>query len=172
MEAGIWRGLDRAARHAMPAAALLLAMIVLAIPLLPFGAVLRASVATTSVFFWSLYRPQALPAPVTMASGLVLGLLDASPLGLWAVLLLLEQAVVLRLRRRLAETRFLRIWLVFAVLAVGIGVLGWLARCLLALALLPEAPAAVETAAAILLYPLAASLLGRAHRGPAAPERA
>lgn len=173
MQSGIWRGLDRAARRAMPALSLLLVPIILGIPLIPpLGAVLRASLTAASVFFWSLYRPKALPPPVVVVAGVILGLLDSSPLGLWAVLLLLEQAAVLRLRRPLAEAGFLLLWLVFALLVAVMGMAGWLARSLFAFALLPPGPAATETAAMILLYPLAANLLARAHRGPAAPEHA
>jgi rod shape-determining protein MreD len=173
MPPAIWRGLDRAARHAMPASTLVLAMIVLAIPgILPFQGILRAGLVVSSVFFWSLYRPSSLPPPVLMLIGVLLGLLGGSPLGLWAVLLLLEQGAVLGLRRRLARQGFFLVWLAFALLALGIGVLQWLARSLFALVLLPSAPVALETAVMILLYPLVASLLIRAHRGPAAPELA
>ena len=168
-----WRWLDKAARHAAPAAGLALMMIALSIPgILPFPGMLRASLVMISVFFWSLYRPACLPAPVLTLIGVLLGLLGASPLGLWAVMLLLEQGLILRLRRRLVQQNFFHIWIMFALLALGLGLLQWLARSLLALALLPEGPVALETGMAILLYPLVASLLVRAHRGPAAPELA
>jgi rod shape-determining protein MreD len=169
----LWRRLDKVARHAAPASGLILMMITLSIPgLLPFHGMLRASLVVISVFFWSLYRPACLPAPVLVLIGVLLGLLGGSPLGLWAVLLLLEQGMVLRLRRRLAQRNFFHIWGVFTLLALGLGILQWLARSLLALVLLPAGPVALETGMVVLLYPLVASLLVRAHRGPAAPELA
>ena len=168
---GLWRGLDRSARHALPASSLAGLMIVLAIPgILPFQGILRASLVLSLVFFWSLYRPSSLPPPVLVLIGVLLGLLGASPLGLWAVLLLLEQAAVLRWRPQLAQRSFFRVWAAFALLILGVGLLQWLARSLLALVLLPAWPVALESIVTILCYPLTASLLTRAHRGPAAPE--
>lgn len=170
---GVWRMLDRAARHATPAFMIAAAMILLAMPgLLPAQAMLRAGIVTGSVYFWTLYRPSSLPAPVIGLIGLLLDLLGSSPLGLWAVLLLLEQAALLRLRKSLVAQGFTTVWLAFAGFACSLGLLEWLGRSLLGFALLPAGPAMIQTGIAILLYPLLAMLLVRAHRGAAAPELA
>jgi rod shape-determining protein MreD len=170
---GVWRMLDRAARHATPAFMIAAAMILLAMPgLLPAQAMLRAGIVTGSVYFWTLYRPSSLPAPVIGLIGLLLDLLGSSPLGLWAVLLLLEQAALLRLRKSLVAQGFMTVWLAFASFACSLGLLEWLGRSLLGFTLLPAVPAMVQTGIAILLYPLLAMLLVRAHRGAAAPELA
>ncbi len=173
MQPDLWRELDRAARRGVPACGAIMTMILLALPgILPFQPALRASIVVISVFFWSLYRPASLPAPVILLIGLLLGLLGGSPLGLWAVLLLLEHGAVLRLRRRLMAWSFSRVWLIFTIMSLGIGAMQWLARCLLALTALPVSPIALETCAMVLLYPLVASLLARMHHGMAAPELA
>lgn len=169
----LWRGLDRAARHALPAAAIVFAIVLLALPgLLPAEAELRPGFVMASVFFWTLYRPTALPAPVVAMLGVLLGLLGDSPLGLWAVLLLLEQAMTGVVRKPLLRQGFPVVWAVFAGFAVMITALEWGSRAILDLMLLPPSPIVLQGALAILFYPLLAVPLARAHAGPAAPERA
>lgn len=167
------RGLDRAARHALPAASIVLAVVLLALPgLLPAQPALRAAFVIASVFFWSLYRPAALPAPIVGLLGVLLDLVGDTPLGLWAVLLLLEQAGVLQVRRVLVRQGFLLVWLAFAACVVAMTTAEWLGRAVLELTLLPPAPIVNQGAIAIVIYPVLAVLLIRAHRGAAAPEQA
>ncbi|MGC9271483.1 rod shape-determining protein MreD [Acidiphilium sp.] len=171
--AELWRGLDRAARHALPATSIALAVIVLAIPgLLPAQPEFRAGFVVASVYFWSLYRPAALPAPIVALLGVLLDLLGASPLGLWAALLLLEQAAILAVRRTLVRQSFLLVWLVFAAAVVAITAAEYVARGILDLTILPPAPIISQAIIAILIYPILALALIRAHRGAAAPEQA
>lgn len=169
----LWRALDRAARHALPAASIAGAIIVLAIPgLIPAEPAFRAGFVLASVYFWSLYRPASLPAPVVALLGLLLDLLGASPLGLWCVLLLLEQAAVGAIRRPLVRQGFPIVWAVFAAFVAAIAIAEYLSRGILGLFLLPPGPIVMQTIIAILVYPLLAVALISAHRGAAAPERA
>lgn len=171
--AEIWRGLDRAARHALPAASIAIAMILLAIPdLLPEQASFRVGFVIASVYFWSLYRPASLPAPVVAVLGVLLDLLGASPLGLWAVLLLLEQGSVAAVRRVLVRQGFPLVWLVFAGFVLTLMAAECMARDVLELAILPPMPLVIQGSIAILIYPLLAVALIRAHRNAAAPEQA
>jgi rod shape-determining protein MreD len=168
-----WRGLDRVARHALPAVSIAIVMIVLAIPgLVPLQAGVRVGFVMASVYFWSLYRPAALPAPLVAVLGVLLDLLGASPLGLWAVLLLLEQAAMAAIRRALVRRGFLMVWLVFAGFVAVLTAAEYAARAVLDLAILPPAPILAQAIVAILIYPLLAVVLIRAHRGAAAPEQA
>jgi rod shape-determining protein MreD len=169
----LWRGLDRAARHALPAVSITLVMIFLAIPgLIPAQPGIRVGFVIASVYFWSLYRPAALPAPLVAVLGVLLDLLGASPLGLWAVLLLLEQAAMAAIRRKLVLRGFPVVWLVFAAFVAVLTALEYGARALLDLALLPPDPIVTQGVVAILIYPLLAVALIRAHRNAAAPEQA
>lgn len=167
------RALDKAARHALPATLILVAVVLLAIPgLLPDEAELRAGFVIISVYFWTLYRPSALPAPVLALLGILLDLLGDTPLGLWAVLLLLGQASIMPVRRALVRQGFMLVWLTFAGFAAALCAVEWLGRAMLDLTLLPLAPIMIQGIMAILLYPLLAVPLIRAHRGAAAPEQA
>ena len=161
------------ARHMLPTAAIVVVMVLLALPgLLPAQAELRAGFVMSSVFFWTLYRPGALPAPVVALIGVLLGLLGNVPLGVWSVLLLLEQAAVGMSRRLLLRQGFMLVWLAFAGCVAIVVALEWVIRATLDLTLLPIAPALMEAGISILFYPLVAVPLSRAHAGPAAPEQA
>jgi rod shape-determining protein MreD len=171
--AGLWRQLDVAARYTFPAGSMMLGLFVIGMPFgLPGQAELWPVYAIACVYFWSLYRPASLPAPVVALAGVLLGLLDLSPLGLWAVLLLVLQGVVLAARRRLAQQPFLLTWLVFCGLAMACSGLAWILESLLTLKMLPAQPLVIEALFSVGLYPAVAGFFIRAHRGPAAVELA
>jgi rod shape-determining protein MreD len=169
----LWRRLDIASRQAWPAAFTLFGLFLIGLPWgLPGQAELRPAYAMACVFFWSIYRPTALPAPIVALIGLLLDLLNLSSLGLWAVLLLLLQGVVLAARRRLAPSGFLPNWAAFIALAAICSALFWATQSLLTLSWLTPIPLAAQTLACAGVYPLLAALFIRAHRGPAAAELA
>jgi rod shape-determining protein MreD len=168
-----WRRLDAASRHAWPGFCTLFGLFLIGLPLgLPGQAELRPTYAMACVFFWSLYRPAALPAPLVAVIGLLLDLLNISPLGLWAVLLLLLQGSTLAARRRLLPVGFLLNWLAFIGLTALFSTLFWAMQCLLTLSLLTPIPLGVQILACAGAYPGLAALFIRAHRGAAAAELA
>jgi len=169
----VWRRLDAISRHAWPGMVMFLGLLVIGLPFgVPGQAALRPAYAMACVFFWSLYRPASLPAPVVAGTGLLLDLLGMSPMGMWAVLLLVLQGSTLAARRRLIPQSFLLTWLVFTAFAAGATALAWLLQSLLELNLLPPGPEAVVCLAAAGLYPALAAFFIRAHRGAAAAELA
>jgi rod shape-determining protein MreD len=169
----LWRQLDMASRYAFPFGCIIFGLFVIGMPFgLPGQAELRPVFAMACVFFWSLYRPASLPAPLVAITGLLLDLGGLSPLGLWAVLLLILQGATLAARRRLIPQSFLLTWTVFAGFAAALFSLAWAAQSLLALRVLPVLPLALEIVFAIGLYPAFAGFFIRAHRGPAAVELA
>ncbi len=169
----VWRRLDAVSRHAWPATMMFLGLLVIGLPFgVPGQAELRPAYAMACVFFWSLYRPVSLPAPVVAVTGLLLDLLGMSPLGMWAVLLLVLQGSTLAARRRLIPQGFLMTWLVFGAFSAAGAGLAWGLQSLLTLAMLPVWPAVVVCVAGAGLYPALAAFFIRAHRGPAAAELA
>jgi rod shape-determining protein MreD len=170
---GLWRQLDTASRYAFPFAFLIFGLFVIGMPFgLPGQAELRPVYAMACIFFWSLYRPSSLPAPLVALTGILLDLLGLSPLGLWAVLLLLLQGATLAARRRLVPHSFFLVWLVFGAYSAALCGLAWAAQSLLTLTVLPLPPLLVEMLLAAGLYPALAAFFIRAHRGPAAVELA
>jgi len=169
----VWRQLDAASRWVLPTAMLAFGLFLLGLPLhIPGQAWLRPAYAMACVYFWSLFRPASLPVPVTGVAGLLLDLMGVTPLGLWALLLILLQWGALASRRRLAPRRFLITWAAFAAFATLAVLLGWAAQSALSLKMLPLWPAGLELVFAVALYPVLTVLLVRAHRGPAAVELA
>lgn len=168
-----WRQLDAASRWIFPCATLIFGLFIIGMPFgIPGQAALRPVYAMGCVYFWSLYRPASLPAPLVALCGLLLDLLGLSPFGIWAVLLLLLQWVTLLLRRKLVPARFLLVWAAFTAMAAVSVVLAWAAESTLTLIWLPTMPLMLEALLAAGLYPALAALLIRAHRGPAAVEQA
>jgi len=169
----VWRRLDAASRHAWPVFSTLFGLFLIGLPLgLPGQAELRPAYAMACVFFWSLYRPTSLPAPMVAVCGLLLDLLNLSSLGLWAVLLLLLQGTTLAARRRLAPSGFLLNWAAFTALSTAFSALFWAMQSLLTLTLLTPIPLLVQILCCAGVYPLLAALFIRAHRGAAAAELA
>ncbi len=167
------RRLDMAARHAFPGSCTILLMLVCQAP---FGiaeqAALLPAVTLSSVWFWSLFRPAAMPPLVVFALGLLLDLLGYLPLGVGVLTALLVHGLAVRLRRQLARQGFVMIWLTFAVVAIPAAALGWGLTMLLSLRMLPAGPAALQAVLCAALYPTLAILFARAHRSIANPDRA
>ena len=169
----IWRRLDGTARHCFPAALTVLLLLVTAAPFrLPGQGELQNAAALGCVFFWSVYRPGAMPPPVVFLIGLLADLLDFAPPGVGVVSLLLAHGLAVKWRRHLVRQGFLMVWLAFAAVATGLAALQWLMISLLTVRLLPGGPVLFQAMLAAGLYPLLAVLLARAHRTVAEPANA
>jgi rod shape-determining protein MreD len=170
---GFWHILDVAFRCALPAVLTGIVLIVLGAPFgIPGQAQLQPAWTLACVFFWSLYRPAAMPAFIVFLLGLLLDLSAEAPLGVSALILMLAHGLALRSRRVLVRQGFALVWLVFLGVAAGAAVTEWVLVSLLTWRLLPPWPALFEFLVTAGFYPALATLLIRAHRGPAAPERA
>jgi rod shape-determining protein MreD len=171
--ATLGRRLDIAARQAFPAGCTILLMLLTGVP---FGiadqATLLPAVTLGCVYFWSLFRPDAMPPPVVFLIGLLFDLLGYLPLGVGPLTLLAVHGLTLRWRRVLIARGFLSVWLAFAAYAAGAAALDWVLTALLSFRLLPLGPALFETLLAAALYPALAVLFLRAHHTVADPERA
>ena len=167
------RRLDVAARHAFPAACTIVLMLLTETP---FGiadqATLLPAVTLACVYFWSLFRPAAMPPPVVFLIGVLFDLLGYLPLGVGPLTLLVLHGLALRWRPVLSHLGFVSVWLAFAGFAAGAAVLGWVLTALLSFRLLPFGPALFEALLAAAVYPALAVLFIRAHRTVADPERA
>ncbi len=165
--------LDAAGRAAFPAASTALALLLISAPLgLPAAAEIRLAVAFTCVFFWSVFRPAALPPSVVFVLGLLCDLLGQAPLGLSVLVLLAMQGIALKLRRILERQGFVRVWIAFASCAASASVATWAGSMVLTTSVLPAMPAIATAMMATGLYPVLAFPLARAHRTLAEPQHA
>ena len=170
---GVWHQMDVASRHAFPAAQTTIVLLLLAAPIgMPGQAQIQSAWTMACIYFWSLYRPAALPALLVFGIGLLLDLMAQGPVGIGVLLLLLIHAVALKFRRALTRSGFGDVWLAFIGVAAAASAGKWVLTCFLTWHIFPPAAGLFEFALAAGLYPIIALYLILLHRGPAAPERA
>src|SRR5215218_7071959 len=114
---GLLRRADALARAALPGGLAALLLILAALPLGLPGLV--PAVVLPCVFFWSVFRPTALPPPAVFGLGLLQDLLTAAPLGTGMLVLLVTHGLAARWRRALAARSFLVVWLAFCGVSAG-----------------------------------------------------
>ncbi len=169
----IGRRLDVAARTSFPASITILLMLLTQAPLdIPEQAALLPAVALCSVWFWSVFRPDAMPPPVVFLIGVLVDLLGYLPLGVMAFTLLAEHGLALTMRRGLSRCGFAWIWLVFAGVAAAAALVIWLLVMVLTLRLLSPYPAMFIGVVTVAIFPVLAVPFAGAHRSVANPDHA
>jgi rod shape-determining protein MreD len=167
------RRLDIAWRHAFPGTTSVVFMV---LSLAPFGfwgqAALLPVVALTCVWFWSLFRPAAMPPPVVFLIGMLLDLLGFLPLGVGEVTMLTTHGIAQRSRRFLSRQGFAVVWLIFTTVACGIAAMNWALVSLLTFSIFPPGPVLFQAGLATAMYPVVAIPLALAHRSVADPDLA
>ena len=167
------RRLDIMARHSFPATSTMLLMLLCG---LPFGiadqAVILPAATLAAVYFWSLFRPAAMPPPIVFLLGLLLDLLGYLPIGSGVLTLLLVHGLAARWRRTLTQQGFITVWLAFIIVGASAAALLWALTSLLSLRVMPTGPALFQATLTAALYPALSVLLIHAHRTIADPERA
>jgi rod shape-determining protein MreD len=167
------RQLDAASRACCPATATVALLLIAAGPLdLPGQPELQQAIALGCVFFWSTFRPAAMPPPLVFLLGLLADLLGLGPLGIGVLTLLIVHGVAFRWRRLLSRQGFVLVWLAFVGIAAAAALMVWSLASLLMLRVLPAAPMLFQFALSAGLYPALALGFTWAHRTIAAPERA
>jgi rod shape-determining protein MreD len=171
--ASLGRRLDIAARCSFPACITILLMLLTQAPVeISEQAALLPAVALCCVWFWSLFRPDALPPPIVFLIGVLMDLLGYLPLGVGVFTLLGVHGVALATRRSLARRGFAWVWIVFGAVAVAASVLIWLLVMLLTFRMVSPDPAIFIAVLATSIYPVLAIPFAGAHRSIANPERA
>jgi len=154
---GLLRQVDALARAAFPSGSTALLLVLAAVPVGMPGMV--AAAALPCVFFWSVFRPAAMPPPAVFGLGLLLDLLSAAPLGSGVLILLVVYGFATRWRRFLARQSFVAVWLAFCGFAAGAAALGWILQGLLGWRVPQAMPGVVQVMLSAGLYPLLAGLL-------------
>jgi rod shape-determining protein MreD len=130
MKLMVWQQLDTLARNLVP---LLLTVALLLAGILPLHITLLQSIAPLlpliAVFYWTLYRPDLMPAVAVFAIGLLQDILVGLPIGVSGCVLVCVHAAVNTQRRFFAGKSFAVLWVGFAVVASAALILGWLLTC-------------------------------------------
>lgn len=166
-------GLRRLLLVAGPTVLAILLVIVESLPWgLPQFSMLSPMLGLIAVYYWTVHRPDLMPAAGAFAVGLSVDLLSGGPLGLEAFVLTLAHAVTRANRRALAGESFLVVWLGFFAVAAGAGFALWLGAAAFWAGLLSPRALLAQVAVTIAVYPLAAQFFALAQRRLAPPVRA
>lgn len=146
----------------LPMLQCLILTVALAIPLQVFGLRLPEPIwAMWPVFAWAMIRPSILAPFAVLITGLFLDIFWGSPMGFWALSLLVAYGVVLGTRSMMIGQGAAMMWAWFAaVTAIAVASASLLA--LVTIQSTPALPAMVwQFLATIVLYPLAHRLIER-----------
>ncbi len=139
-------------------------MLVLA-AMLPYGlpkSSLAAPVlALISVYYWSVFRPELMPAGAAFLLGLLVDVLSGGPPGLNALVLIMVHWAASGQRRALAGKSFAVGWLGYLLIAAGAAVVNWFFASLFHTTAIESVPLIVSHAIGTAAYPLVAILLSR-----------
>lgn len=161
-QGGLLRRLDSLFRAAFPS---LITALLLVLAVVPMGGPgMLMAMALPCVFFWTIFRPAAMPAPAVFGLGLLHDLLALAPLGVGVLALLVAHGVTLRMRDLLVRQSFLVVWMVFCAFSAGTAMLCWLLTALLNLQVPPMIPGVHQAAVCAGIYPVLAWIMTRAHR--------
>jgi rod shape-determining protein MreD len=127
-------------------------------------AALTPAVTLMATYYWTIYRPELLPALWLFLIGTVQDLLSGGLPGETAVTLLLARAIVLPQRHHFVDRPFPFIWAGFTLLTVGAMLFSWTLHSLLSTELLDFRGPVLRAVLTISVFPLASFLLGRSQR--------
>lgn len=159
---GFLRFLDNFMRNALP----VLVTVVLAVAVITQdqGPSLALPVVLPAVFFWTIFRPAAMPPLAVFLLGVVLDLLVSPNFGALTVCLIITYAVVFRMRSSLIKQNFYVIALVYALVALGCFTLSWLMNSIGYFRLLSPRFIMYETLVSTGMYPILALAFTGMHR--------
>mgnify|MGYP001292635861 FL=1 len=130
---------------------------------LPKSSLAAPILALISVYYWSLFRPELMPAGAAFLLGLMVDILSGGPPGLNALVLIMVNWAASGQRRALAGKSFAVGWLGYLLIAAGAAVTNWVVASLFHATIIESAPLLVSHAVGTAAYPLVAVLLARAH---------
>jgi rod shape-determining protein MreD len=157
--------IDLALRSVTPFLLTLALILLGAMPLsMPVDVPITPAFGLMAVFYWSVYRPDLLPAVAVFALGLLQDLIAGAPLGITAVIWLAAFSIVLNQRKIFLGKPFAMSWWGFSMVAMAAGAARWLISSTLAGHLLDAHRMTAELASTVLLFPLSVWLFVATHR--------
>jgi rod shape-determining protein MreD len=152
-------------RNLVPVATTFLFVLVGQLPLpVPMLSDVAPAFALISLYYWLVFRPDLMPYAAVFGLGIVQDAVAAAPFGMYALVYLLVQALVLNQRRFVAGKPFWVFWSGFALVAPIAALITWLLASLLRGTLLQPGTALVGLAMTIILFPVVAWVLVHAQR--------
>ena len=128
---------------------------------LPNSAFIAPILALISVYYWSVFRPDLMPASAAFLLGLLVDILSAGPPGLYALVFSLVHWAASSQRRALAGKSFAVGWLGYFLISAGATLITWFVASLFHAIILDYRPILVIHAVGTAAYPLVAVMLAR-----------
>jgi rod shape-determining protein MreD len=164
MSGGAIERIDRFARGIIPLGLSLILVIVSALPFyMPGYGPIAPNIAIMAVFYWTIYRPDLFPVAAAFAVGLWQDALVGTPLGLYALLMVLAHTVVATQRRFFQGKSFPVVWWAFAMVAAGAALALWLATMALNLVYVDPSPAVFQFLLTAAAFPFLTWVFARTH---------
>jgi len=165
VQATLLQRMDGTARRFVPLGVTLILMLFALTPTyIPGLANITPMYALMAVYFWAIYRPDLLGYGATFSIGVLEDLVAGTPLGSGALVLLLCQRVVFHQQKFFNNKPFGVIWLAFATVAVGAGLLRWLCVGLVAPSgFTPIGQTFTSILMSVAMYPVVGWFLAKAH---------
>ncbi|MGV6802513.1 MAG: rod shape-determining protein MreD [bacterium] len=116
------------------------------------------------IYFWSIYAPDYLPSWATFVIGLLQDLLLGGHPGVWAVVFLSTQYLILSQRDYFLGRDQFVVWIGFAMAAALAGIMLWLLISLLTGSWLVIMPLVWQILVTIAFYPLMAVIFSNLHQ--------
>ena len=151
-------------RLAAPTLVSLLLLLISIAPWRPFDAPLGGALVAASIFYWSIYQPEAMTPWVAALIGLASDILGLSPFGLSMLIALIVCGSAQFWRQQLADASFIVVWLAFAATSLATFFISW-ALDAMVLERWPDPwPIAIQSIVNVALYPVLTLLFGRLQR--------
>lgn len=140
----------------------------LLLSLLPLGlhgmALFPVDVCLISIYYWTIFRPGALPFWFVFLLGIVRDALMGMPLGLSSLIFLLFRLGVLTQQRLLVKESFWATWLSFGLIIIPALTVQWLLASAFVRAVQPLTPVVMQWVFTFGLYPLPHILFNALYR--------
>ena len=146
---------------AISAALILLSVIPIQVPAI--GSV-APNLGLVAVFYWTVYRPDLMPAIAVLPLGLWQDLLNGAPLGLNALTLLIVYGVIVFQRIFFRGKSFLVVWWAFGLTAAFAAFVFWLAVVGWHLRYVDPTPLVFQAVLTLAMFPFLYWLLSRVQR--------
>lgn len=151
---------------AIPALVTTLLVLAELLPLgLPYFGTVAPGLGVLAIFYWSIWRPDLMPASFVFAIGLVHDLAAGIPLGLTALVYVATHWLCISQRQVLLRTSFPVGWAAFALVALGGSLLQWVLATIYHLRLIAPQPVLVQMVETVIVYPAVYWLLSRTETG-------
>jgi len=127
MKPSFWHRVDRFARDLTPFALTFLLLVINAIPFhIPGFAQVAPLLPLIGIYFWTIYRPDLMPAAAVFLIGILHDFLSGLPVGVSGLIFLVVLGAALAQRTFFSGKSFIIVWLGFMMVAGGALALEWI----------------------------------------------